>query len=88
MLPADERHQTAAGKRQHERDELLHRDTLVKQDQREDHDDRRRGVQQHGRRGQVHDRDGLKIAIREKQQAADAGADKTPDVFEPNAKLL
>ena len=88
VLPSDERHQTAAGKRQHERDELLHRDTLVKQDQREDHDDRRRGVQQHGRRGQVHDRDGLKIAIREKQQAADAGADKTPDVFEPNAKLL
>ena len=88
VLPTDERHQAAAGKRQHKRNELLHRDALMKQDQREDHDDRRRGVQQHGRRGQVHERDGLKIAIREKQQTADASSDKTPDVFEPNAKLL
>ena len=88
VLPTDKRHQTAPGKRQHERNELLHRDALMKQNQREDHNDRRRGVQQHGRRGQVHDRDGLKIAIREKQQAADAGADKAPDVFEPDAKLL
>lgn len=44
VLPTDERHQAAAGKRQHKRNELLHRDALMKQDQREDHDDRRRGV--------------------------------------------
>ena len=33
VLPADERHQAATGKRQHERNELLHRDALMKQDQ-------------------------------------------------------
>ena len=88
VLPADERHEAAPGKRQHERKELLRRDALVKQDQREHHDDRRCGVQQHGRRGQIHERDGLKIAIREKQQAADTGAEKAPDVFQADAKLL
>ena len=88
MRPADKRHQTAPGKRQHERKELLRRDALVKQDQRQHHDDRRRGIQQHGRRGQVHDRDGLKIAICKKEQAADARAEKAPEIPQPDAKLL
>lgn len=84
----DPGNETASGKREDQRRDLFRRDLFPKQDQREDHDDRRRGIQKDRGRGEIHEGDRVKIAVGEKQQAANTAAEKAPEITRRDAKLL
>ena len=85
---ANARDEAAAGEGHNERKKLSLRELLMEQNDAQNHDDRGRGIKKNRHDVQARDLYAGKIAERKKKQAHNAGAQKAPEVLQPDAEAV